>query len=137
MARNNAVLHRSRQIQFHRKNLFDPDLFQDKRFDLIISNPPYISNQEKPQCDTGIFHEPAVALFVNQPLKFYSMIINRAKAQWLHHGGYLVFECSPFNVNLIQSAFNRLPETFNHVKVRYDGNDLPRVISARKTVLSC
>ena len=46
-------------------------------YDIIISNPPYIPQEEKKQMDPHVtMHEPALALFVpqNEPLLFYKKI---------------------------------------------------------------
>ena len=126
VARNNAYLHHCHHIQFHRGNLFDPHFLEGSSFDLIISNPPYISQEEIPQCDPGIFHEPAIALFAHPPLKFYSEIINRAKQGWLNNNGYLIFECSPFNIHQIKELF--IENHFEQIEIQF-----PRVISAKKT----
>jgi release factor glutamine methyltransferase len=46
-------------------------------YDIIISNPPYIPQQEEKEMDSHVtMHEPALALFVpqNEPLLFYKKI---------------------------------------------------------------
>jgi methylase of polypeptide subunit release factors len=101
---------------------------------MIISNPPYIPKDQLLHCDRGIFHEPSLALFVDPPLKFYSEIIQRAIKGWLKTGGYLVFECSPFNVDQIQDLFIKQSDNFEKIEIRFDTNQLPRVISAKKIV---
>ena len=134
VARNNASLHRCRNnIQFHRGDLFDAHFLEHTSFDLIISNPPYISKDQLPHCDQGIFHEPSIALFAHPPLKFYSAIIERAIQGWLNAEGYLIFECSPFNIHQITELFLAQSVHFDQLEIQKDGNDLPRVISARKT----
>ncbi|CAF5005272.1 unnamed protein product [Rotaria sp. Silwood1] len=132
VARNNAYLHHCHNIQFHRGNLFDAKFLQNISFNMIISNPPYISKEQISYCDRGIFYEPSIALFVDPPLKFYSEIIHRAIKGWLKHEGYLVFECSPFNVHQITQLFIRQQDHFEDVKIIFDTNKLPRVISAKK-----
>lgn len=98
-------------------------------FDLIISNPPYISHEQLPHCNRGIFHEPAVALFAHPPLKFYAEIVARAANGWLTAGGRLVFECSPFNVHELEAM---LGERFDQIDIELDSGQLPRVISAQR-----
>jgi release factor glutamine methyltransferase len=130
VARNNAYLHRCHYIQFHRGNLFDSHFLEHSSFDLIISNPPYISKEEISHCDQGIFHEPSIALFAHPPLKFYLEIISRAKQGWLNENGYLIFECSPFNIHQIEELF--IKNHFEQIEIRFDRNQLPRIISAKK-----
>lgn len=132
IARQNAHRHHCRNIHFHRGNLFDVHFLQQSSFDVIISNPPYISQAEISQCDRGIFHEPSIALFAQPPLKFYLTIIERASQGWLNDNGYLIFECSPFNVDQIRQYFLAKSDHFNELKIQFDRNELPRVISAKK-----
>jgi release factor glutamine methyltransferase len=75
VARNNASLHRCRaHPRFHRGDLFDGDFLAHETFNVIISNPLYISDEERSRCGRSIFYEPSIALFVRPPLKFYAKI---------------------------------------------------------------
>lgn len=67
------------------------------RWDIIVSNPPYISEKEQADMRPNVLrHEPHMALFVpdDDPLRFY-----RAIAQYAHHAlrplGQLWFEINP------------------------------------------
>lgn len=65
-----------------------------KDLDLIVSNPPYVMNQEKQQMKKNVLDfEPALALFVpdNNPLIFYTTIMAKAKKA-LKKGGVIFFE---------------------------------------------
>lgn len=131
VARNNAYLHRCHNIEFHRGNLFNSHLYEHTSFDMIISNPPYISQDEISHCNQGIFHEPSIALFAHPPLKFYIEILQRAIHGWLNDKGYLIFECSPYNIHELKGLFIQEKDHFNDIKIRYDTNKLPRVISGK------
>lgn len=67
------------------------------QFDLIVSNPPYILEEEKNQLDAHVINqEPHTALFVNgkDPILFYRKIIEYCQ----HHlkaNGELFFELNP------------------------------------------
>lgn len=68
----------------------------DQKFDVIVSNPPYILNTERARMDDSVvIHEPDVALFVDNddPLIFYKAIIEFAKSN-LKPEGSLYFETS-------------------------------------------
>lgn len=59
------------------------------QFDLIVSNPPYVTHEEKKQMKPNVLnHEPHTALFVpdNDPLIFYRCIMNFAKAKLINGG---------------------------------------------------
>lgn len=67
--------------------LVDFDL--DQKFDIIISNPPYIRNLEKEEMHQNVLQfEPHLALFVedNNPLIFYDRIISFAKKNLSENG---------------------------------------------------
>ena len=58
------------------------DFRQNGKYDIIVSNPPYVMDSEKALMRTNVLdHEPHLALFVpdQDPLLFY-----RAVAQWAH-----------------------------------------------------
>ncbi len=86
----------------HRLRLFEGSLFEpldralkkeERMFDLIISNPPYISFEVKEELDREVRdYEPEEALFAkDQGLFYYRKIAQRAPA-YLKTNGYLVFE---------------------------------------------
>jgi release factor glutamine methyltransferase len=63
-------------------------------YDIIISNPPYIADNEKESMAGHVLDfEPHTALFVtnNNPLIFYTALANFGKTH-LHHGGALFVE---------------------------------------------
>lgn len=64
------------------------------RFDIIVSNPPYIKEAEKAAMENNVLlWEPHIALFVpdDTPLLFYRAIAAKALTM-LTHGGKLYFE---------------------------------------------
>ena len=77
------------------------DIFEDdtvnsisnKKYDFILSNPPYIREEEREALTRDVLHEPHTALFGGEDgLAFYRRIIPLGK-QLLRDGGYLFFEC--------------------------------------------
>lgn len=65
-----------------------------EQFDIIVSNPPYIKENEKKSMEANVLDwEPHTALFVpdNDPLLFYRTIAEKALAM-LTSGGALYFE---------------------------------------------
>ena len=68
------------------------------KFDIIVSNPPYVRELEKEQMQNNVLeHEPHLALFVdnNNPLLFYNKIADLAKDQ-LSESGNLYFEINQY-----------------------------------------
>ncbi|MCR4770118.1 MAG: peptide chain release factor N(5)-glutamine methyltransferase [Bacteroidaceae bacterium] len=83
-------------VQFHQIDILAPDIANNKlnNFDAIISNPPYICNEEKKEMDKNVLeNEPHTALFVpdNDPLLFYKAITEKAIVL-LKEKGILAFE---------------------------------------------
>lgn len=102
------------------------------QFDLLLSNPPYVMDKEKPLMRTNVLdHEPHRALFVpdDDPLKFYKAIA-RHSARLLSADGTGIVE--------INEALG--PETaalftatgFTDVRIENDLNDRPRFVIFRR-----
>ena len=77
----------------------------DKEYDIIISNPPYVSLDELNQIGKNVKYEPEVALFTpkDKPLHFYEKILEFASTN-LSKNGVIYLEINP---NFI-SEFNQL-----------------------------
>jgi release factor glutamine methyltransferase len=61
----------------------------NEQFDVIVSNPPYVCENEKPIINANVLqHEPHLALFVSDdnPLQFYQAIANIAQSYLALHG---------------------------------------------------
>lgn len=74
-------------------DLFAAELPQGS-YDIIVSNPPYITPSEKADMEKLVLeHEPHLALFVpeDNPLLFYTRIAFKGQ-EWLAEGGKLYFE---------------------------------------------
>jgi len=75
-AKSNANLH-DVQIQWIQNDILDRELcHQLPKVGLVVSNPPYISRDEKVEMQANVLdYEPELALFVqNSPLEFYDAI---------------------------------------------------------------
>ncbi|WP_421875024.1 peptide chain release factor N(5)-glutamine methyltransferase [Marinoscillum sp.] len=70
------------------------DITSDNKFDVIVSNPPYIPNADKQEMHANVLdHEPGLALFVEDadPLVFYRKIAEFAQTN-LNPNGKIYFE---------------------------------------------
>ncbi len=93
IANENAQLNGVR-VFFHEFDILSTDDFVTGDFDLIVSNPPYVTEKEKQLMENNVLdHEPHLALFVpdGNPLLFYSSIVSRAR-RILKIGGEIFFE---------------------------------------------
>ena len=93
---------------------------QGKKYDIIVSNPPYIPLSERETMHINVtHHEPHIALFVedNNPLLFYRAIAKAAR-ELLSEQGYLMFEIhSPLSK---ECADMLQEEEYTHIEVRKD-----------------
>ena len=99
----------------------------DKVYDIIISNPPYISLDELNQIGKNVKYEPDIALFTpkDKPLHFYEKILEFASTN-LSKNGVIYLEINP---NFI-SEFNQLLTnyTINHINFRDDFRGKKRLV---------
>jgi release factor glutamine methyltransferase len=101
-------------------------------FDLIVSNPPYIPNQEKAQMQPNVLDfEPHMALFVpnNDPLLFYKRIIQIAQNS-LAFDGFLALEIHENFALETQDLFEGLQ--FKNLQIHLDLQGKQRMILAQK-----
>ena len=71
--------------------------YEPNRWDIIVSNPPYVCEKEKEQMEYHVLdHEPSLALFVpdDDPLLFYRAIA-KYSLKSLTSGGQLYLEINP------------------------------------------
>ncbi len=80
------------------------------KWDIIVSNPPYIAEHEQSVMERNVLeHEPHTALFVpdDDPLKFYRSILEYG-ANALLPGGEFYFEINPLYANELAAEARRL-----------------------------
>ncbi|MBN4083622.1 peptide chain release factor N(5)-glutamine methyltransferase [Mycoplasma sp. CSL10137] len=89
-------------------NILHSNLFENitGKFDIIVSNPPYIGNDEKLSKSVLDF-EPHNALFADDNgLFFYKKIIELAP-KYLNKNGILLFEINPLHIEFWNSIKNK------------------------------
>lgn len=120
VAQHNAVLNQIGNVQLLQGSWYQV-LESGQRFDVIVSNPPYIDEQDQHLIDLS--HEPITALTAkNNGLADLEVIIGQAP-QWLKPGGWLLVEHGYNQAQAVQQLFNQAG--FNDVKTvkDYGGND--------------
>ena len=128
-AEKNKELLKVPNIKFLKSDLFENIEFN--QFDMIVSNPPYISlNEAGIMSDDTLLHEPSEALFAeNDGLYFYYEICQKA-LDYLADFGYLLFEIGykqGKNVAEIMTSSG-----FKNVEVIKDLAGLDRVVVGQK-----
>ena len=131
IAQKNKEILKVSNIKFLKSDLFENVEF--KQFDMIVSNPPYISlNEVGIMSDDTLLHEPSEALFAeNDGLYFYYEICQKA-FDYLADFGYLLFEIGykqGKNVSEIMKNFG-----FKNIDVIQDLAGLDRVVIGQKII---
>lgn len=96
IAKHNARINKT-DVTFFKEDMLDPQQLQQYApFDLIISNPPYIAEEEVPLMENHVTrYEPQVALFApGDPLKFYTAI-HRIGKEHRNENGTIWLEINP------------------------------------------
>jgi ribosomal protein L3 glutamine methyltransferase len=94
------------RIGLHRGSLFEP--IADEKYDLILTNPPYVSDAEMQLLPPEYRHEPAIALAGGgDGLDIVRRILREAPAH-LIEGGALVCEIGTGR-EILESEFPELP----------------------------
>ena len=130
-AQKNKEILKVSNIKFLKSDLFENVEF--KQFDMIVSNPPYISlNEVGIMSDDTLLHEPSEALFAeNDGLYFYYEICQKA-FDYLADFGYLLFEIGykqGKNVSEIMKNFG-----FKNIDIIQDLAGLDRVVIGQKII---
>lgn len=102
------------------------------KYDLIVSNPPYVCNREKATMERHVLeHEPHLALFVpnDDPLLFYRAITHFAK-EALKPNGLLYFELNPLYACETEAMVRELG--FSETEIKLDMFGKQRFLKAKK-----
>lgn len=116
---------------FNRALFRKSDLFsmirEDEKFDVIVSNPPYIPISMKKDIQKEVRFEPDSALYTKDEkgLEFYQKIIQDAP-KFLNENGYLLFE---LGINESLEVAQMMKDTgFKNIMIVKDLADIDRVI---------
>jgi release factor glutamine methyltransferase len=129
IARANAArLQLEQRVSFRQSDLL-ASVPRGQGLDLIVSNPPYVSEAEpeKTQREVREF-EPKVAVFAGPDgLSVYQRLIPQAR-ELLRDGGWLVVEIG----YSIEAPVRALLAGWSEVRVTQDLQGIPRVLAARR-----
>ncbi|MBA3987052.1 MAG: peptide chain release factor N(5)-glutamine methyltransferase [Flavobacteriales bacterium] len=128
-AKTNAKLN-DVEIAFLQEDILNIKILEGK-WDVIVSNPPYIKDGEKKQMSNNVLeYEPHLALFVPDvnPLLFYKKIAQLAKNH-LKDSGVLYFEINEALGKEVISMLEK--EGFQNMELRKDLYGKDRMVSAK------
>ncbi len=133
IAEENAVLNNVK-VSFIEGDIFNFDLQEISKAGIIVSNPPYVRDSEKPLMARNVLDfEPHLALFVNDsdPLIYYKAILKLAD-KILLPCGRLYFEINEMmgkSMILLLKSFD-----YSEIEILADINNKERIIKGRKNV---
>lgn len=131
VARRNSARHGLEgRIDFVRSDLFG-GLPSGQRFDMVVSNPPYIPAAEYEALEPNVReYEPRLALYAGEDgLDIYRRLVPAAAA-CLRPGGGLAVEVGKGEVEAVRELFAAAGR-FGPVRERADLGGIPRVLFAR------
>ena len=128
VAQDNAALNNSK-VKFIHSDILKKPLFSQKEYDIIVSNPPYVTESEKAWMEKNVLeYEPSLALFVDDsdPLKFYIAIAEWSK-KYLKQGGHLYFEINEAKGEELIEKLNNFG--FKNLALKKDIRNKHRIIA--------
>lgn len=109
----------SNKIKIVRASFDTPRAVREK-FDIIVSNPPYIAIGDT-RVDTGAMHDPKCALYAkNQGLAAYEQIAKNAK-NWIKSGGKIYLEIGAGQMAAVKKIFESAGWQFNRAEKDLSG----------------
>ena len=134
-ALNTALDNASRLNLFNKAIFRKSDIFSNvksnEKFDLIVSNPPYIPPSEKQNIQKEVTFDPELALFTSDDkgLEFYEKITKNAPSI-LNEGGYLLFELGIDQSKYVKELM--IQNGFENIEITPDLAGIERVITGKK-----
>lgn len=127
-AENADELRMGERIRFVEGDLFAPLAME--KFDLIVSNPPYVARADAGSLPPELAHEPDMALFSGvDGLDVIRRLVAEA-GDHLSPGGWLGIELSPEQADEVEQELSQAG--FVDIERRFDLASRPRVVGARK-----
>ena len=129
-AKKNALFHNVlNNIHFFKSDLFSN---VNDKYDIILSNPPYIPLSEKENLQIEVKnYDPELALFTKDDfgIEFYDKIVTKAK-DYLLPNGFLILEIGINQAALVSDILKKF--NFSLIQIFKDYNSIERVIICRK-----
>ena len=133
-ALNTALDNASRLNLFNKAIFRKSDIFSNvkpgEKFDIIISNPPYIPLSEKVDIQEEVKFDPELALFTSDEkgLEFYQKITEQAP-EILNENGYIIFELGMGQARDVRKILE--DNGFSEIEIIKDLANIDRVICGK------
>ncbi|MFI3230134.1 MAG: peptide chain release factor N(5)-glutamine methyltransferase [bacterium] len=137
MAKQNAKLNNVNNIKFVESDLFN-NLDVNNKFNIIVSNPPYIKSSDIPTLEANVKeYEPVLALDGGKSgLIFYEQIVANSKNYFNNNNNnlnnnYLIFEIGYNQAEDLKNMLLKNGFDDNNIKIIKDFSNLDRVVVAK------
>jgi release factor glutamine methyltransferase len=131
VARRNAdKLGAADKIEFRRSDFFS-SVADNEQFDLILSNPPYVSEKEYQALPPEVLADPKSALLAGEDGLDAIRVILRQAPDYLAKSGRIIFEIG-YNQGTAVADLTESDKRYQSIVIIKDLNDIDRVV-----VLSC
>ncbi|MBN1212622.1 MAG: peptide chain release factor N(5)-glutamine methyltransferase [candidate division Zixibacteria bacterium] len=128
--KNAATLGGADRIDFRRSDFFEA-VAEDEKFDLILSNPPYITDEDYKTLPPEVLADPKIALVAGEKgLDAIEVILKQAPG-YLRRDGRILFEIG-YNQSEWITALTKKDQRFESINIVRDLNNIDRVV-----ILSC
>lgn len=130
VSRRNKELLKVKNCEFKESNLFSS--IEERKFDLIVSNPPYINKKDMLLLDERVKKEPELALFGGEDgLDFYKAIIEKSH-EHLNENGYIAFEIGYNQGESVKGLLSN--NEYTDINLIKDYNGFDRCVIARSMI---
>ena len=131
----NTALDNASRLNLYNKAIFrKSDIFSNvksgEKFDLIVSNPPYIPPSQKAKIQKEVTFDPDLALYTQDEkgLEFYERIC-KDSPNILNSNGYLLFELGAGQADSVENIMKS--NGFKEIETTLDLSGIERVICGR------
>ncbi len=125
IAKENAWINRAFDINFVKSDVFGE--ISDRNFDIIVSNPPYVSHKEYDALEPELKYEPEIALTAEDSgLFFYKKMADKA-SRYLKDNGFILIELNAYKADEIKQIFSG---GYKNIEIIKDYSGLPRILKA-------
>ncbi|MDR1433717.1 peptide chain release factor N(5)-glutamine methyltransferase [Candidatus Endomicrobiellum devescovinae] len=129
IAKENALINNAFNIKFIESDIFEK--IPDCKFDMIVSNPPYVTEYEYANLEPELKFEPKNALTAQDDGLFFYKEIAANTTKYLNSNGYIILELNSNKAEDIRQIF--LDNKYTDIEIINDYSGLPRILKALKS----
>ncbi|MCA9408328.1 MAG: peptide chain release factor N(5)-glutamine methyltransferase [Candidatus Omnitrophica bacterium] len=134
LARENANTHAcADKIEFHHQNMtsfFFDQINNRQRYDVVISNPPYIKTKDLKDLPADVQYEPKQALDGGEDgLDFFKFIVEYSQLL-LNSNGLVMLECGDDQAPIIGRMFKLFPRYYD-LEIIKDYTQTERIVASK------